>query len=53
MNKYAVCLNDPRVDDNAGRWIEFYDADDADHAEEQAEDANPACAIVCVATVPS
>lgn len=33
--------------------IEFYWAEDAEHAEEQAEDANPRPAIVlCVARVP-
>ena len=32
-------------------WIEFYDAEDSDHAEEQALNANPEwCAVVCVAT---
>ena len=53
MNLYAVCLNtaeDARPDDF---WIELYWADDQDHAEEQAEEANPECAVVCVATVPS
>lgn len=53
MTKFAVCLNtsaDTRPDDF---WIEFYDADDSDHAEEQALNANPDSAVVCVATVPA
>jgi hypothetical protein len=52
MKNYAVCLNtsdDSRPDD---WWIEFYWADDTDHAEQQAEEANPGCAIVCVAISP-
>ena len=59
MKNYAVCLNtseglyDPlraqRPDD---WWIEFYWAEDTDHAEQQAEDANPNCAVVCVAVSP-
>lgn len=53
MKLYAVCLNtadhDTYPDD---WWIEFYWAEDSEHAEEQALDANPRCAIVCVANVP-
>lgn len=53
LRKFAVCLNTSdefRPDD---WWIEFYDAENAEHAEEQALNANPTgCAIVCVATVP-
>lgn len=54
MNLYAVCLNTARNDMYADDWwIEFYWGDDSDHAEEQAENANPECAVVCVACVPS
>lgn len=53
MDLFAVCLNtaeDARPDDF---WIEFYWADDQDHAEEQAENGNEGCAVVCVAAAPN
>lgn len=54
LTKYAVCLNTGRPDLYPDDWwIEFYDSEDGDHAEEQALDANPETAIVCVAVVPS
>ena len=51
MYLYAVCLNGQvGLDD---WWIEFYWAEDQEHAEEQAHDANRESAIVCVAIVPA
>lgn len=53
MYLYAVCMNtsdSARPDD---WWIEYFWADDTDHAEEQAESANPNCAVVCVGITPS
>lgn len=50
MIRFAVCLNTGRPDlypDDF--WIEFYEAEDVDHAEEQALGANPSTAVVCVA----
>jgi hypothetical protein len=52
LHLYAVCLNtsDPeKLDD---WWIELFWAENQEHAEEQAEDSNPHCAIVCVAQIP-
>lgn len=49
LSLYAVCLNTAEVARPDDFWIEFYWAEDGDHAEEQAENANPECAIVCVA----
>lgn len=57
MKLYAVCLNTEtgiggrtiREDDF---WIEFYMAEDREHAREQAENGNEGCAVVCVAVVP-
>lgn len=54
MKLFAVCLDielggRSQSDD---RWIEFYMAEDPEHAAEQAEDANEGCEIVCVASVP-
>lgn len=53
MHLYAVCLNTARddlyVDD---WWIELYWAEDSDHAEEQALNAAPETAVVCVGMVP-
>lgn len=67
MDLYAVCLNTAQgwagstaeAAEKAQRdypddfWIEFYWAEDSDHAEEQAEDAHQGCAVVCVARAPS
>lgn len=53
MNLYAVCLNTSGLSYPDDWWIEFYSADDSEHAEEQAENANPGCAIVCVSVVPA
>lgn len=44
--RYAVAVRCDAV------WIEFYEAEDSAHAEEQATDANPDCTILCVARVP-
>ena len=44
LSLYAVCLKSPD-----GPWIEFYWADDREHAEEQAEDANQDAEVACVA----
>lgn len=52
MKLYAVCLNTEPYKRDDDFWIELYWADDIDHAEEQAENANPECAVVCVAQVP-
>ena len=52
LDLYIVCLNtadDARPDDF---WMEPYWAEDGDHAEEQAENANPDCAVVCIGTIP-
>jgi hypothetical protein len=48
MKLYAVCLNTASGLDDW--WIEFYWADDDEHAEEQALDGNPECAVVCTPT---
>lgn len=52
MNLYAICLNTAKIEMIDDWWIELYWADDPDHAEEQALDTNPDCAIVCVGKVP-
>lgn len=53
MHLFAVCLNGGHIEPvYDGWWIELYWADDGDHAEEQALNANPESAIVCVAMVP-
>lgn len=54
LSRYCVCLNtstDGLYDDDF--WLEFYWAENSEHAEEQAEDANPQSAIVCVREVPT
>jgi hypothetical protein len=53
MNKYAVVRSIGPYERDDEWWVEFYDADDGDHAEEQALDADPRADIVCVATVPA
>lgn len=54
LSRYCVCLNTARddlyVDD---WWLEFYWAEDSDHAEEQAENAHPHAAVVCTRPVPA
>jgi hypothetical protein len=52
MDLYAVCLNTARPDMPDDFWVEFYWAEDQDHAEEQAENAHQGCAVVCVARTP-
>jgi hypothetical protein len=52
LGLYAVCLNTSRDDAPDDWWIEFYWAEDFEHAEAQAQDANPNDAIVCVAWCP-
>lgn len=52
MTVYAVCLNTSDVGRPDDFWIEFYAADDSEHAERLATDVNPSCAVVCVAIVP-
>ena len=47
MNLFAVAMRDYTV-----AFIEFYWAEDADHAMEQAIDANPTSRHICVAVVP-
>lgn len=54
LSKYAVCMSiGTEIVAQDFDWIEFYDAEDGEHAEEQALNANPTAAIVCVAMVPS
>lgn len=48
MTRYAVAMCNGGFDAD-DFWIEFYDADDAGHAEEQAENAHPGSAVICVA----
>jgi hypothetical protein len=52
MNRYAVALRNPGAYHFGDTWIEFYSADDADHAREQAEDANVSAEILAIASVP-
>lgn len=53
MDRYAVALSiRENVDEGPDTyWIEFYYADDSNHAYEQARNANPEAEILCVATV--
>lgn len=55
MNLYAVALGEPGgvdLDPQECSWIEFYWADDPDHAVEQARDANGETRdVLCVAAV--
>ena len=53
MERYAVAIKNPGAYHFGDAWIEFYSADDQDHAREQAEDANSSAEILCVALVPS
>lgn len=52
MDQYAVAFRNFGAYDFGSYWIEFYWADDADHAREQAADANCSAAIMAVALVP-
>ena len=47
MHLYAASISD-----DVGAWIEFYWADDDEHAREQAKNANPFMDVQCVASVP-
>ena len=48
MYKYAVAMKTIGGLHTA-YWIEFYYADDTEHATEQARDANPNAEILCAA----
>ncbi len=49
MQQYAVAFSEER----SAIWIEFYWADDAEHAREQAINANEDTAIEAIAFVPT
>lgn len=52
MRLYAVSLKNEGVYHFGDAWIEFYWADDDEHAREQAEDMNASAEILTIAFVP-
>lgn len=55
MKLFAVCLVEgasQSLRPGIVRWIEFFMAEDAEHATQQAIDADEGCTVVCVAHVP-
>jgi hypothetical protein len=52
MNIYAVALREQGDGGTALDWIEFYHADDPEHAREQAQDANGRAKVLAVAVDP-
>lgn len=51
MDLYAVALNAEHESEPDNWWIEFYWADDDEHAEEQAKNAHPHAAVLCTPTL--
>lgn len=47
MRRYAVVLCHVEPNVSLTFWVEFYWAEDQDHAVEQAKDANPKDDVVC------
>ena len=52
MNLYAVAFKNEGVYHFGDAWIEYYWADDEDHAREQADDSNASADLLCIAVCP-